>query len=360
MKILKLLLFLIIILPVFKGALDAKPTIAFGYMYNIRNERELNYLEFIFPNSFANSVGANFDVNIKKPLELESELTAKNKSLKKNYEYYELPELINEIKSDIFIFGNFISAPDNKIKIVLNIYIKGRGEIFTFTNTGRMETQVTKIVDRISIIIINFMGQHNLYKVAKITPGTKLAVLTNLEGEEQNYVLAALMQKGYRISCFQNNEIHNIVDDFSIDKFSYITSMKNSYEIISDWRKSEFYHGTWTGEKYYNSINDIKDQYNKYDLNYETSKNNALDKISYAFNENIDTILIIGFSGNRKSSWVRAISMKEKELIWIQSNIKSDFLSFDPLAGNVNKIIEWMTAEPQDPFRKFEKPAGGK
>jgi hypothetical protein len=357
MKFLQKIFFIILTLTLFAIELNAKPTIAFGYIHNIKNERELSYLEFILPNSFANSVNAIFDVNIKKPLELENELSKTGKSLKKDYEYFELPELVNDVKSDIFIFGNFKSAPDNQIKIVLDIYLKGNGEIFTFTNYGRMETQVSRIVDRISIIIINFMSEHNLYKVKKIMPGTKLAILTNLDGEEQNSLLVAFMEKGYPLVCFQNNEIQNAIDSSMINKFSYIRTMKNSYDIVTDWRKSEFYHSTWTDDKYYDHIKYLKNLFDKFDLNYEVIKNNALDKINNSYKNTIDVLLIIGFSDNRRTSWVRAIDMREKELIWMQSNIKSDILSFDPIAGNVSRIVEGMTADPINPFVKLDEPS---
>jgi hypothetical protein len=360
MKIFQKIFFTIFISAIFAIEAGAKPTIAFGYIYNIRNERELNYLEFILPNSFANSVSAVFDVNIKKPLDLENELSKSSKSLKKDYEFYELPELISDVRSDILIFGNFKSAPDNQIKIELNIYMKDQGEIFSFTNYGRMETQVSKIVDRISIIIINFMSDHNLYKVRKIMPGTKLAILTNLEGEEQNSLLIPFMEKGYPLVCFQNNEIHTAVKSPMIDKFSYIRTMKNSYDTVTDWRKTEFYYSTWTDERYNNRIKYLKDLYNKYDINYDVLKNDVLDKINDAYKKTIDVLIIIGFSDNRRTSWVRAIDIKGKELIWMQSNIKSDLLSLDPIASNVDKIVEGMIAEPLNPFIKLDESADKK
>lgn len=339
------------------GNIFAKPVIAFGYMHNIANDREFNYLEFIFPNSFANSINAIFDVNVKKPSDLEKELSEKKKSLQKNYEYYELPDFIKEIKSDIFIFGNFTPTVKNQIKIVLNIYIKGYNEVFTFTNTGKMETQISRIIDRISIIIINFMSEQNLYKVRKILPGTRLSILSNLEGEELNSLLVAFMEKGYPVSCFQNNQLKNIIDDDTIEKFKYITTVKNSYDIITDWRKTQFYHTTASGIEYRKSVNNVKSLYKDYDLNYDSVKGETLDRISEAFNDRIDILLIIGFSGNRKTSWVRAIDIKEKELIWMQSNIKSGIISFDPIMTNVNKIVDSMIAEPLNPFKKHDEPA---
>ena len=38
----------------------------------------------------------------------------------------------------------------------------------------------------------------------------------------------------------------------------------------------------------------------------------------------------------------------------MQSNIKSDLLSFDPVMNNVNKIVNGMMAEPINPFKKIE------
>jgi hypothetical protein len=351
----------IIIIPVcifiFINIAAAKPVVSFGYMQNTSSVSELNYLEYIFPNSFANSINAIFDVVVKKPGQLETELKGKSKSLKKDYEFYELPDFIKEIKSDIFIYGNFTPMPANQIKIILNIYISGYKETFTFTNIGKMETQIAKLVDRISIIILNFMGEHNLYKVRKIMPGTRLSILTNLEGEEQNSLLIAFMEKGYPVLCFQSNELHNSIDGSMIQKFSYIRTMKNSYDVINDWRKMEFYHGTWTSEKYNKAAKHLKELFLKYDFNYESTKNNYLEKLDSAYNNRMEILLIIGFSDNRRSSWVRAIDIKEKEMIWMQSNIKSDLLSFDPVMSNVNKIVEWMVAEPLNPFKKADEPA---
>ncbi len=339
----------------------AKPNVAFGYMRNTANISDLNYLEFIFPNSFANSINAVFDVNVKKPLQLDKELVEKGKSLKKEYEYYELPDLIKEIKSDIFIFGEFSPLPGNQIKIILNIYVNGYKEIFTFTNIGKMETQIARLVDRISIVVINFMGEQNIYKVRKIMPGTRLSILSNLEGEEQNSMLMAFMEKGYPVLCFQSNELHSIINGSAINgstiqKFRYIRTMKNSYDTINDWRKTEFYHSTWTGARYNESADHLKQLFKKYDFNYELIKNDSLERLNNAFNGRMDILLIIGFSDNRRASWVRAIDIKEKEMIWMQSNINSDTLSPDPVMSSVNKIVECMVAEPLNPFKKHDAP----
>ena len=48
--------------------------------------------------------------------------------------------------------------------------------------------------------------------------------------------------------------------------------------------------------------------------------------------------------------------MKEKELIWMQSNIQIEFLSPDPVTDGAKKILKFMITEPKNPFKKSEEP----
>ena len=201
------------------------------------------------------------------------------------------------------------------------------------------------------------MSEQSLFKVRNISPGTTFAILTNLETVEQNSLLLAFMERGYPILGFQNNEIHNIIDDDSINKFGYVRTSNNSFDVISDWTKSEFYHSTWTGKEYQDSVNYIKYLFRRYDLAYYLVKEDTLDRLNNAYNDKIDVLLIIGFSSNRSTSWVRAIDMREKDLIWIQSNIKSDFLTSDKVTAGANKILDLMMTESANPFIKQSKPS---
>ncbi len=340
--------------------LQAKPVVAFGYMHNLKNDPEFGYLEIILSNSFANSINAVFDVDVKKPLQLEKELAQEGDSLKKDYEFFDLPEFIKKINSDLFVFGSFEPLSNNRIKIILNIYMSGHSEIFSFTNIGRMETQISKLMDRISIVIINFMGEHSLYKTRKILPGTRLAVLTNLEGAELNSFLLPFLEKGYPVICFQANELHNIVDDSSVNKFDYIKTMNNSYDRITDWRKTKFDIGTWHGERQKEYIDYMREMYRKYDQNYELTNNAALDRLSNIYDNRIDILLIAAFSENRKTSQVRAVDLRGKELIWIQSNIKSIGPGKDRVADNAARMLEAMVAEPVNPFKKLDESSASK
>jgi hypothetical protein len=206
----------------------ARPEIAFGYMHNTGNDTESGYLETILPNSCANAISAIFDVKIKKPVNLEKELKEKGSLLKKDYELYEIPEVIKIIGSDMFVFGNYEIIKENQIKIVMNIYMKEKNEIFKFTNIDRIETQISRLVDSISVVIINFMNKQTQYKIRSILPGTRIAVITNLNNIEQNIIFSSFLKRGYAVSCFRVNDIFNIIDDNDINKFRYITTGKNS------------------------------------------------------------------------------------------------------------------------------------
>lgn len=333
---------------------EAKTVVAFGYLNNISNNVNYGYLETIFPNSFASSIKSIFNVDVKKPLQIAERLKKYDKTLKKHYEFPELPEIIDKINADIFIFGNFEPLVNNRIKIELYLYIKSSNEIFTFTNIGKMETEIFKLVDRISLIVINFLDAETLYKNRKIPPGSRLAILTNIDGEDLNNLYVPFMKKGYQIVCVQNDELYNPVISDDFDKFQYIRTKSCSYDIITDWRKLKFYHGTWTGKEYEKGVDYIKNHYIKFDLNYNDIKNKALDRLKESFENRIDFFLIIGFSGNKKSSWLRAIDVKEKELVWMQSNLKSPVIG-DPVSNIGKKIADNLEREIKNPFEKKEQ-----
>jgi hypothetical protein len=350
------LLFSFIFIYLVKSSAMARPEIAFGYMHNTENDAESGYLETILPNSCANAISAIFDVKIKKPVNLEKELKEKGSLLKKDYELHEIPEVIKIIGSDMFVFGNYEIIKENRIKIVMNIYMKEKNEIFKFTNTGRIETQISRLVDSISVVIINFMNKQTQYKVRSILPGTRIAVITNLNNIEQNIIFSSFLKNGYTISCLRANDIFNIIDDNDINKFRYITTGKNSYEIINYPGNAWFASGSWSGIEHEKSIRDIKELYKKYDPDFYIIKEQVLDGINSVFENKIDILMVIGFSPDRKKSWVRAIDMKEKELVWMYSDIKSNYFTYNPLLNNTEKIIKEMIEEPVNPFKKLDVP----
>ncbi len=334
------------------GSAFARTTIAFGYLANRSANENYNYLETIFPNSFASSIKSIFDVEVKKPLQVEERLRKFDLELKKTYENFELPELVDKIDADIFIMGSFQPLPNNQISIELSMYARESNEVFAFTNVGRMETEIFKLVDRISLIVINFLDRENLYKSRAIPRGARVAILTNLEGEELNRLYMPLMEGGYAVTCVQGDELANAFKEERFDVFRYVRTKNSSYDIITDWRKTSFPLGAWMNRDDEERAAYFRKLYTDFDLNYTATKNDALDRMTKALRNNVDVLLVVGFSANRKTCWLRAVDVKDRELVWIQSNMKSDAMFADPVANLSERIVRGMEREIKNPFEK--------
>jgi len=335
----KVILSFIIFMFVAIGQANAT-TMAFGYLSNTTNDESYNYLEVIFPNSFANSIENIFDVNIIKPLAIKKRLKRFKIKLKKNYKPFELPELTDRIKTDLFIYGTFTPLPDNQIKIVLNLYSRDSNKIFTFTNVGKMETEIFKLVDRITQVLLNFMDYQTYYQNAVLKPGSNIGIITNISGQELNSLYSEFMKKGYKISAIQGNSLNNEVNNNIIEKFKYIKTDENSFDMITDPRQIKFLLGTWSNKFYLKQLNDYRKIYRKYDLHYQTTKNNILTKLEQAYKGQINGLLIIGFNKTKRIAWVRCINLKEKNLILMKSNIRGN--SIEDVANKIIKRLSKM------------------
>ena len=325
----------------------ARPTMAFGYLANNSNDDNFDYLETIFPNSFANSLKNIFDINAIKPHSLNEELKKYKQELKKYYQAYELPELVEKIDSDLFIYGNFTPLPNNQIKIVLHLYAEDSKRIFTFTNVGKMETEIFRLVDRITMILLNFMDKDNLFITKIIAPSARLAFFTNLEGDELNQFYFPFMQTGYGVSYFQGNELYNKLTVDDMQAFSNVATRENSYDIITDMRKVRFLYGTWSGNYHDERTRELRESFTANDLNYLKSKEAILETINKTYNGSIDYLIIAGFDTSRSRAWVRCIDLKEKDLVWMQTDIKGG--SIKEIGEN---MIKRMNTKIEDPFKE--------
>ncbi len=347
MKNLKIFITAAALLVSLTGRLYATPTMAFGYLTNMSQDSNYDYLETIFPNSFANSIKNIFDVHVIKPHKINERLKEYREELAKDYKSYELPEIIEKIDSDLFIYGNFTPLPNNRIKIVLNLYANGSNRIFTFTNIGRMETEIFKLVDRITQILLNFMGDDSLYLNDTVAEKSRLGILTNLDGAELNRLYCSFMQKGYRIMSVQGNEIRNITDETLINRFRNIYTDDNYYDIITDIRKIRFLFGTWSGTGYIEKVQEFRNIFKKYDYNYPETKNSLLQRLQKAYDNKIDYLIIIGFDEDRESAWIRCIDMNKRDLILMQTGLEGD--SIEEITGSV---IKRMNTPLKELFKK--------
>jgi hypothetical protein len=340
-------LFLLILISSFFLTADAigKTKVAFGYLANNSDESNYNYLETIFPNSFASSIRNIFDVDVMKPHEINEKLAITNLALKKIYDTFELKELVSKIGSDIFIYGSFSPLPGNRIKIILNLYKKKTDYIFTFTNIGKMETEIFKLVDRITQILINYLDREKIYRRTVIKKGANLAVLTNLSGSNLNRLYITLLENGYRLVHFQGNQLNNIVDNKKIKRFRYLSSSDNTFDYITDYRTMYFNFGTWAGPGHKGKVDRLRKIYSKYDYDYLDTKTAVIKRLNSVYGNTLDNLLIIGFSNNRKKAWVRSIDLKKRDLIWMQSNIKG---------GDVGTLSRNIVKRMSKPMKKLQ------
>ena len=327
-------LLVIAFLPIRAGA---APTMAFGYLINKSADENYEYLETIFPNSFASSMNNIFQATVINPSQADAILQKQESRLEKQYQPYELINLTEKLASDYFIYGNFIILPGDRIKITLNLYCRGLNRIFSFTNVGRMETEIFKLVDRITAIMLDFLEKDNFYISRAVPKGSKIGIFTNLQGKELNYLYCAFLNGGYRVASIQANSLNNNLSSKTIENFKYVSATENSYEGISDPREVRFLHGTWTGARYYEEITYLRDMYRIFDLKYAETQLNAMEKLTG--HHSIDKILIIGFNGMKTKAWVRCMDLRTRDLIWMQSNISGS------IPAICDKVINRMSTE---------------
>ena len=340
MKLRIALIILVLFLPLASWA--AKPSMAFGYLTNRSGDENYEFLETIFPNSFANSIKNVFEVDVIKPLQVNERLKKYKTELKKNYAFYELPPLMDQIDTDFFIYGTFTPLPDDQIRIVLNLYTKGSNRIFRFTNVGTMETEIFRLVDRITSVLMDFMSDQTLYITHTIDQGKRIAILSNLSGTELNELYLPFMEKKYTISYLQGNSLESITTDESIELFKNIYTEANSYEIITDQRQVKFLFGSWAGDDYVRQVNLYADIYTRYDNGFDKTKKETLSKLSKAYDNTIDYLLITGFNEDRDGAWIRCIDVRKQDLMWMQTGFSGH--SIGEITG---QIIERMNTPPK-------------
>lgn len=332
----------------FSAVSHARPAVAFGYLSNESGQIDYNYIETVFPSSFASSLKAIRDVDVLRPDQVNAILHKSGTTLKKDYRPAELPELAEKTGSDVFVYGKFLPLEDNRIKIVLHLFVRSSRELFTFTDIGRMETQIFRIVDRVSIKMVNFLGDNSRYRAAPIPPGSRIGLLSNLNGPEINRLYMAFMKHDYRVLSVQSADLHSSIDREIIEKFKYIRTENNSYRYIDDFSAVPLFTGTWAGREHAEKLEAVKRMYAIYNTDYEKKMTDSMRRMSQAFNGGIDYLMIIGFSGSRKTAWARCIDVRSSDFVWMETKVFTD--EEEPVAGIVNGLVHRMTDEITNPF----------
>ncbi len=299
-------------------ALKGAETIAVGNFINISSKNEFNYLESILPTALASSLSTKYKINIIKPKEIEKILKAK--SLEK-YTEQDLHNISSYIKSRYFVYGSFEPQKNNKIKTVIHVYKVSSSSIFTFTDEGFREVEIFSLIDRISTHIKNITNPAMVYKSENLKQNSRLAVLTNIQGEDLNRLYFEIMNKGHKLNSFQGSSIYNNIEKEDIDKLHYISSETASFRKIHDKNTIELYYGTWSGESHFKDIKEQQGIYEKYTLNYSIMDKKTFAAINKAAPDKIDYLLIIRFNKNKKKAWIRCVNLNTRSLIFSSAEI---------------------------------------
>lgn len=340
----------------FPAVSHGRPVVAFGYLGNESGQIDYNYIETVFPASFASSLQSLRDITVMKPDQVNAALNRYGATLRKNYKTSDLPDLAEKLQSDVFVFGKFFPLEENRIKIVLHLYVRGSRELFTFTDIGRMETQIYRIVDRVSVKIVNFLGEPSRYRAAAIPSGSRIGIVSNLNGAEANRLYMAFMKKDYRVLSIQSADLHSRIDNEIINKFKYIRTENNSYRDIEDFSISPLLTGTWAGKGHGDTLAAVKRIYNVYNRDYEKKVTSSMKRMSLAFNDGIDYLMFIGFSGSRTAAWVRCVDVRGGDFVWMETGVITN--DVDPVEGIVNGLVHRMTDEIRNPFESRKSGLG--
>lgn len=335
-KIVTTLLFIIFI---FSSNLSAN-TLAFGYLKNETNNKAFNFLQVIFPNSFASTLKSSYKGTILKPSTINNILKKEGLKLKYSYSNKELPKLLKIINADYFIYGSFLPQQNENIKITIHMYISKTKELFTFVDTGKMETEIFKLVDRIAIIFKNLANENLYYKNKRIIKNTNLAFITNISRQHLNEFYFPFFKKNFSISYVQNSDLNTHYNDIQFNSFTQIFTSPVGLKNVEDEKDLEFQYGTWNNSKQIKLINKTINTLKLYYYDFPETKNKALTNLANAYNNNIDYLFLIKFNKSHNKILLRCIDMRSKLVIWYQSNIdasgKTDS-NYQNIASNIIK-----------------------
>jgi hypothetical protein len=301
------------------AALKGGKSVAVGTFVNKSDNRAFDYLETILPNALASSLDSKYSIKTIKPRSI-ADIFKKNQ-LEKDFDDAALYTLSSDIKADFFVFGTFEPQSGNRIKTEIKIYKVSSSSLFTFTDIGFLEVEIFRLIDRLSLNIKNITDPSMYYKSENIQKNSRLAVITNIDGEDLNKLYYEILTRGHKLNLFQGASVTNIVDKEGIDKFYHISSGSASYRRIYDRKSISLLYGTWAGNDYYKDILNQRNIHRKYTFDFTESGKKAYTSMGKIGPGGIDYLMIIGFNENRSEAWIRCINLKTGNLIFTQSGI---------------------------------------
>ena len=298
--------------------------IGFGAFENRSDDRDFDYLSEILINSFAVSVETDFDITAKKPGELAPLIAKNGLTLKGSYGEKELFDVASAIPVNYFVYGSFRPVPENRIEMTVNIYNKDTGELFTFVNTGRMETEIFNLVDRLTGIFDGCFKEDFRFKSDTIPSKARIAFITNLDADELNEFYIEFMKQGYRICPVQGNDLSSPVRADRFDRLRHVALKEKSFQRIMSTDPLVFSLSQWEGKKEITAQRELKDIITRYVYRYPAEQEKVLKELSTQYRFNIDYLCVVGFDESRERAWIRGFDLThfDSSLIWLQSGIR--------------------------------------
>ncbi len=293
-------------------------SIAFGYFYNKSENRGMDYLQQLLPNSFASSIKNKHNTDTVKPGKLLFLNSEGGEFTGRDIEEKDLQRISYYFSDDYFVYGNYQPLPGNRIKINVRIYKRYSNRVFSFTEEGKLETELFRFVDRIAYQIKNIASDSMHYKSETIANKSKLSIITNISGDNLNLLYFSFLKNGFKLSSVQGNELYTHIDENQINTLSTLSASNASYNIISNRSEVDLPHGTWSGAGYYKDLLKQRDVFDKYAFNFEKTFEKFSKRI---INYQQDYFIIIGFDEDMQKAWIRCISLKNNRLILAESGI---------------------------------------
>lgn len=313
---------LIIIFCLLWTSQSSAESISLGYFVNKSGNDNLNYLEKILPNSFASTLKNKYNVDVIKPGQLPFLAEKDNPEQIIEISEEDMLRLNDELDTDYFVYGYFKSLENNRIKLFINVFKKDTKSIFQFEDTGYLETEMFKLIDKISVQIKHIATESMIYKNAIVAPKSRFSIITNIEGEELNCLYYEFLTSGYKLSSTQGNELYNIIDYEQINKLYHVSGINASYHIIHNKKDIDLMYGTWSGKNYYNKMMEDKNTFEQYAFNFSSKYNDFLKRLKAFDKDSTDYLMIIGFDEDRANAWIRCLTIKDNRLLVTETGIE--------------------------------------
>jgi len=178
------------------------------------------------------------------------------------------------------------------------------------TSVSHFKTIVILILT--SVFIISCSTKKGLlFSSAKLSSGSKIAVIIDSRDNIKNAVLISFLKQGFKVKAFNSSDLYSMKDVYDISDLKKI-----SYNMSDD--------SVSTVQKTYDNI------YKLHIYNFELSKAEYLKQIRTDWD--VEYIILLDLKAWEKVSWARVINLKTYEI---------DFIENYPTAYNDN--IETVT-----------------